>query len=412
MDKELEVRESAGAQRQSRLREANQKAYASLQAPYQEQLRESIKRSYRLDINDPEVQALIDVTSSTFSARRFQEAVYSYCAEIREANEEGAFGAILRAGVQMGVNNMYNAVPTTYEGLVKVVPSNKAIELYAPLLRAGFPRRKGTSEEPARQKAQGIDIQIKNAETAGMMEFAEILFEDDQTNQIAQQPSQMGQNAKIVKDAWAFQRWLGSAGTDPGGDIIPASQTGAQAGETTWPYNVAFSKGGGQNRLTSYAAFSQTALQQAYILGLQMLDAGGRKMLVNLDTLVHGVGLEFAARALLNSQWYPATSAISSIGAGGAVGTSTGIGTNFAENVMKGLFSNVSSRWLPNKAYGLAQAGEGLILQERRPLRVLQENPMSGPAFTCRVFRFLVDERWEIDWIEPRFSVLCSDGTV
>jgi hypothetical protein len=58
------------------------------------------------------------------------------------------------------------------------------------------------------------------------------------------------------------------------------------------------------------------------------------------------------------------------------------------------------------------QAGKGLTLQQRRPLRVMQENPASGPAFTCSVFRFKIDERWAIDWREPRFAILGSDGTI
>ena len=58
------------------------------------------------------------------------------------------------------------------------------------------------------------------------------------------------------------------------------------------------------------------------------------------------------------------------------------------------------------------QSGKGLRLQQRRPLRVMQENPASGPAFSCSVFRYKIDERYECDWTEPRFAILGSDGTI
>jgi hypothetical protein len=389
------------------LRESHKKVWDKEQSKPWKQLRESVRAQYGLDIDDPEVQRVLDISES--GARSFRTNVYAHAAEIREANAEGMLGALLRVGAQTKVNSMYQAVPTNFEEIVEPVASNKAIEQYSPLFRAGFPSRTAEGEEPRRLGAQGMDIMIRNAKTAAIMEFTREMFADDQTNQIAQQPNQVGENAKIVKDAWCFQRWLGSAGTDPGGDVIPASQTGSQAGETTWPYNTSFANGGGQNRLTTYAAFGSGAIQQAKVLGLQMKDAKGQKMLVNPDSLVVGPALGDIAATLLNSEFYPATSSMKAAVSGGA---DSGIGTTYAHNVLKGRYNLVESRWLPSTAYGIMQAGRGLILQNREPLEVVQENPASGPAFSAEVFRFKVRERWEVDWIEPRFSILCSDGTV
>lgn len=398
------------AERGNKLRESNRKALEKFAAPDQERLRESIRAAFDIDIEESSVKELLDMTSPSWSIRHFAESTYRYCRAIREANAEGALGALLRAGAVTAVNNMYKAVPTDWEGIAQVVPSNKAIELYNPLFRAGFPSRVGEGEEPRRLVAKGQDIQIRNAKEAAIFEVTEEVIEDDLSNQVVEQPKQIGENAAIVKDAWVFQRLLGTASTDPGGDVIPASQTGSQANESSWPYNSSgFTNGGGKNKLASMTAFAMAPIQQAQQLAFQMLDAKGQKFLVNPDVLWAGTALADPVAAFLNSEYYPVTSAMAAAVVGG---TTTGVGTTFATNVFRGRFNPVISRWLPNTAYGLMQAGRGLVMQQRRALRVLQENPASGPAFTCSVFRYKVDERWETDWIEPRFSILCNDGSV
>jgi hypothetical protein len=410
-----ESQRRAIADRGDKLRESNrktlQKQLESSRHGMQD-LRKQIMESYRIDIEEADVKELLDMTSPSWSVKHFAESSYKFLRSIREANAEGGLGALLRAGAQTSVNSMYNAVPTDWEGVAQVVPSNKAIELYNPLFRAGFPSRTGEGDEPRRLRAQGQDIQIRNFKEAAIFEVTEEMIEDDLSNQVQEQPKQIGENMAIVKDAWVFNRWLGNAGTDPGGDVIPASQTGGMAGETNgWPYSNAFVKGGGKNRLTTYAAFGMGPVQLGQQLAFQMLDAKGQKLLINPDTLIAGTALADPVALFLNSEYYPVTTSMKASTSTGA-GTDTGIGTQFATNIFRGRFNPVISRWLPATAYGLMQAGRGLIVQQRRPLRVIQENPTSGPAFTASVFRYKIDERWETDWIEPRFSILLNDGSV
>ncbi len=411
----------------SPLREGEQKAIADRSFKLRESNRKLIERdwkektydpmlaqileSFRIDIEDESVKEVIDITSPGWSIKAFRESVYDHCRKVREANAEGALGALLRAGAVTSTNNMYNSVPVEWEGLAQVVPSNKAVELYNPLFRAGFPSRTNEGEEPRRLKAKGQDILIRNYKDAAIFEVTEEMMDDDLSNQIADQPRQIGENGAIVKDAWFFQRWLGTAGTDPGGDIIPASQTGTQAGESAaWPYSsTGFTNGGGKNKLASLLAFGQAGLQQAQQLAFAMLDAKGQRMLINLDTLIAGSALADPVALLLNSLYYPASGTMHAATSGGG---DTGLGVQFATNVFKGRYNPVISRWLPATSYGLMQAGKGIVMQNRRPPRLIQESPISGPAFSMSVLRWKWDERWETDWIEPRFSILCSDGSV
>ena len=402
------LKETDAGKRATRLREAHDSKWEKMQSHVLESLRGQIEKAYGVDIKDDEVSGLMDFTDPNFSIRKFRENAYRFFGKMREANAEGGLSQLLRAGIQLAINKEYQAIDTNFEEIVGYIPSNKAIELYAPLFRAGFPADTEEGDEPVRLGAKGADIQIRNRKKAAIFEVTEEMWEDDQTSQIQEQANQIGENAKILKDSICFVRWLGKAGTDAGGNAVAASQTGAQAGESTWPFNTAFSNGGGKNRLTTYAVFSMNNLISLRQLARGMKDPKGNKMLVAPDTLIGGSALTETFEELLTSDFYASTAAINVAG----TAASTNIGTTYAKNILKGKYNPVNSIWLPAHAYGIMQAGKGLRLQQRRPLRVMQENPASGPAFTCSVFRFKVDERYETDWTEPRFAVLGNDGTV
>ena len=204
----------------------------------------------------------------------------------------------------------------------------------------------------------------------------------------------------ILEDAWMFQRFIGTAGSY-GGDIIPASQTYT----TVWSTALA---GGGSNRLGSYLAFSSDNVQTLDILLMGQKDLLGNYLLVNPNTLLTGINLKFAARTLLNSEWYPATTAMKV----GGTGASTTIGTSYAKNVLDGAYNLVVSRFLPAKSYALGEAGKGIVFQMREGLSVVNENPQSGMAFSQDEFRFRAKARWAVDWIDPRFWALGNDGSV
>ena len=403
-----------------RLLESNRAIQTKFQTAVMESLAQEIKARYALDINEAKTKELLDFSAPDFSIKNFRESVYRYCKSVRESDNEGALSQLLRSGIQLAVNSMYEAVPTNYEKFVDVVPSTKLIELYAPLYRSGFIKKLAHStDEPAELSMKGMDIQIKTSDFAGLITVSKTMIDDDQTAQVMKQPAQAGENAKILKDSYAFCRWLSVAasgnggGLDAGGNAVPLSATGAQAGETTWPWNIAFTNGGGQNRLTTYATLTYQALINARLIARQMKDAKGNKMLVMPNVLMCGVGVSDSAHEMLDadSKFYPSTSAMAQASAA-ANGTAQAIGTTAAKNLLAGGYEVIDSIWLPNKACGFFQAGKGFVLQQRQPLSVLQESPVSGPAFTNQLYRWRIGERYEADWIEPRFAVLISDGSI
>lgn len=382
--------------------ETNRAATRALQERANERLVESYKKSWNVDLlaKDASGKPMFDFANPRFSWTKAREAAYKVAEKMREANAEAAFGQLLRAGINNIANTWYELVETNHEQVGATTVSNKAIELYAPLHRGAVPRRVQRGEKFPETKLQGLDIQMSNEKFGAIVGFERELFDDDQTGQVAQRARDIGENMRILEDAWFFQRFIGTAGSYAG-DAIPASQTYA----TVWSTSLA---GGGKNKPAAYAAFSSGGVQALDILLMKQLDLLGNKMLVQPNTLLVGTDLKFAARTLLNSEWYPSNATVKVSGSGAA----TDVGTNFARNVLDGLYNLVVSRFLPATAYALGEAGKGIIFQRRDPLEVVQENPQSGSAFSQDEFRFRSRARWEPDWIDPRFWALGSDGSV
>jgi len=414
MDK-IDIRETAAAKRGRTLKEANQKVWKAGQHRVVESLRRHLQETYDVDISEAEVAEKLDVLSPDFSIKGFRESVYRMARALRESNAEGMLQQFLRAGIQLAVNKEYQAVEVNFDQAYSTVSSNKAVELYAPAYRADFPEMIGPGEEAPQASIEGADIQIANQQKAAkMLTVTEEMFMFDQTNQVQEQVQQIAQNMPIFKDSWAAGKWLSKASTvrDAGGNYVPVSATGSQAGETTWPWNTAFTKGGGKNRLSSYAAATYRTIIQLRAMAREMLDPRGHKMLVNPDTIICGVGLTDGFKEMLGSPLWPSTASIAAVQSGGAAGTDTTLGTQHATNILKGAYNLVDSLWLPNTCYGIMQAGKGFTCQQVRPVRVIAENPASGPSFSHSLFRNKIDEFWTIEWREPRFAVLGNDGSV
>lgn len=377
--------------------ESNRKIKEGMLDRHHAKMSESIKRTYGLDVTKKEVY---DFSDPFFKWSNLKEASISHAStHLREAEAENVFQALLRAGVNNVVNSWYKLVPTNHEQVMQTTISNKAIELYAPLQRAGVPKRVQKGSNFPEVKTVGLDIQVPNWKFGAIMAIERELIDDDQTSQILDRARDIAENMAILEDAWAFTKFIGAASTYAG-DIIPASETYT----TVWSATLT---GGGAN-INSYVAFNQDAVQKAHMGLLNQLDLQGNKMLVNPNTLLVGVSNTFSARTLMNSTFYPATSAEL---VGGTSGTSTYLGTTAAENVMKGLYNIVESRFLPVKAWAIGEAGRGIIFQRRDPVEMVQENPQSGNSFNVDEYRFRARARWNVDWVDPRFWFLGNQTT-
>jgi hypothetical protein len=151
------------------------------------------------------------------------------------------------------------------------------------------------------------------------------------------------------------------------------------------------------NRPTTYVRLSSTSLEAAHVALRSMVDPTGRKMLTVPTVLIVSPIDEFLAWTLVNSPQQAFVSA-------GA--------TSNMVNPLQGRYTVYSSPFIDTKAWMVGDPKRGFVFQRRDPMEVVQENAQSGDSFRMEVYAFRARERFEADWIEPRFAYLGNDGSV
>lgn len=301
--------------------------------------------------------------------------------KMREAVSESAFPALMRVGVQNFLFDGYRQPEVVYPELVRVVNSTKRQELYAPLYQTELPEEVLPGEAFQESNIAGLDMQLVNKKWGRLLSFERELVDDDQTNQIIERATTMGQRMRQREEIEAIGALFG--------DYL--------ADGTTQAYTTAIG-----NRPNTFGPLKQQSLEEADLALEQMRDPLGNLMLVNATTLVHSTADKFNVATLLNSTYW------ASVPDGSAVGAT---GTNFASNPLAGLYKPVRSRYVPVKgadntsgAWILMEPKRGLVFQDRDPLEVLQENPASGDAFEYDAYRYRVRRRFVVGHIESRFA--------
>jgi hypothetical protein len=300
---------------------------------------------------------------------------------LREANAESAFPQLLRAGVQNFMFDAYAQVGVIYPDLVRVVNSNKFEELYAPMYGAENPKQVNPGQRFEDSRLQGIDVRVRNIKFGRMLGIERELVDDDQTGQISQRASQLGQRIRIVEETTALNALFATAS-----------------------YTTTIG-----NRPSSGGKLAQPLLEAADIALQGMQDPLGNFILVQPDTLVCAPGDKFNAAKLLGSALQPSVPGASGQTANTA--TSGGTGWTNTVNPLQGLYALKVSRFVPavgfdatNPAWLLMQSKVALVFQDRDALEVAQENTQSGDSFDHDIYRYRVRRRFNAALIEPRYG--------
>lgn len=304
--------------------------------------------------------------------------------KLREAVAETAFPTLLRAGVQNFLFDGYEQVGVVYPDLVRTVNSDKFEELYAPLYGAELPKQVNPSQRFEGSRLAGLDKRLRNIKFGRMLEVERELVDDDQTGQIVQKASTMGERVRYVEELAVMNA------------IIAASYT-SEIG------NVNGSGG----------ALTQPSLEKATIELHLMKDPLGQLIMVQPDTLLVSPSDEFNAAKLLQSALQPSVPGASGQTANTA--SSGGTGWTMTMNPLQGLFALKVSRFLPsslstvkgldstNGAVFLMQAKKSLVFQDRDALEVAQEATNAGESFNRDQYRWRVRRRFNTAVIESRY---------
>jgi len=333
------------------------------------------------------------------SMRRLRESTVNHAARLREANPESAFGQLLRAGIQTFAINSYDAVPVVYPDLVTEITSRRYEERFAPLFRPNLPVQVNRGQRFQENPVAGLDRVLTNLKFGMIEAFERELFDDDQTGQIKNRASQMGENFKIMEEIYVMGKIIGTGQTSQGVYVAPDdTYNDAYTGQGNGSYNTAPK----QNRAYPFVRLSQANLESADISIANIVDDLGNKFLVTPNTLLVSTTDKFVAAKLLNSTLQPSVPAA----------TADTTGYVMTINPLQGLYKLLVSRFLPSKAWLLGDPKKAVVFQRRDPLEIVQEQPASGQSFDIEAYRFKARSRFEVGMIDSRFLFEGDDGSV
>lgn len=372
-------------------------------SPDMKNLRESMKKNHKVDIQDAEA---FPVMKEGFSWKALREKL-----SLKEADASSSFQQFLRAGIQTITNAMYEATEVTYEDWVTVVSSDKDTELYAPNHGVSFPRQVGPSEIYPEVGAAALSIQLKNYKYGAVYALEKELLDDDQTGSFQRQAGMLGEYMRILAEVLCYGKLASVANMQYIQYKIPVSETSpaVPSTESAYPWSISL-VGGGRNRPDSYAVLTQSSLQNGFIGLMNQKNLQGIKMMVKPNRLITGPAENFDSAVLLNSSFYPT----------GA--TAGAVGGSFSINPIKGLADITVSRFMfkndgtvngDSKAWYLVDdTRPWFVLQQRESATVEMENPSSGTSFNMDIMRYKARSRMNADFIDPRFAWQGNDGSV
>lgn len=331
-----------------------------------ERLRESIRKGAGFSPDE------IAWDDPRFSFRKMIEAAGYSIDDLLEANVPSHMGQLFRYGVQHFMFDAYKSVPVIYPDIVTFRPSGNRQEWYAPLFAPELPEEVAPGGPFTDSRIEGLDVTLINKKVGRLLSIEREMFDDDQTGQIVQRAARMGEYVRYKEE------------TDVMGAIEGAS------------YTVAIG-----NRPAAFAALDQPGLEAADVALANMKDPLGNRMLVSPDYLLVSNADKFVAAKLLNSTLQP--SVPGAAGQTASTASSGGVGWTMTINPLQGLYQLAVSRFLTTGKWFLMERRTSIPFQERDPLEIVQENPLSGASFSNDTFKWRVRRRFAVTVLESRY---------
>lgn len=350
---------------------------------------------------------------------------------LREANPESALGFLLRKGVQSLANDWYQSGSREYEKYTVKASSTTVAEWYAPLYYGTLPTFVDPGTRYPEGPVQGENSHIRNVVLGKVEAFDRVLFDDDQTGQIAQRAKMLGESMSIAKSIFTIYRFLGTARTYAN-LTIPASSystTNTAGTAITTPFSTTLYTGSAGNRPSTFGALNIGRLKNALTSLKNAVDPLSNKIITKPDTLLVSNQDFINGDLLLAPGPYPGVIGQSNVaaanipvlgGTSATAGTSQGVfaghpGSWMSKNPFAGMgIKLVVEPYAPDWMWAVGDSTKGFVLQTRDPMEIVQETPNSGANFDFDSLRFKVRERLGIDWVGgmSRAWYLGDDGTV
>lgn len=297
----------------------------------------------------------------------------SFGEPLREANSSSTLGQLMRYGVQQFMFDAYEDVPTMYQDIVRIVPSDGRQEWYAPLYGAEIPEEVQAGDSYKDSRLQGLDTVLVNKKVGRILAMQKEAFDDDQTGQVGMRAGKLGKRVRYKEEY----------------DVMIAIRS------------ATYSSAIGNTPAAGNTALSQPALEAADISLQSIRDPLGNRMGVDPSFLLVDPSNKFNAAKLLNSSLQPSVPGASGDTALSAASGTTGWANT--HNPLQGLYQLGVSRFLGAGDWMLMEPKTSIPFQERSPLAVTQEDPNSGQSFDKDIYRWKVSRRYNTTVLESRY---------
>ena len=354
----------------------------------QSRLAESIMEDAKFDVTK------IPFDDESFSFKRLKENATKLApSRLKEANSETVFGALLRYGVQNFMFDAYKSITDfIYTDLVTTRQSRNRQEWYAPMFGVEIPQDVPLGGKFNDSRLAGLDMVLVNKKVGRILSFERELIDDDQTGQIGQKATELGERIRYKEEADVL-----------GVDVFTLAPQGrGLTGIAATSYTTAIG-----NRPAAYGALSQPTLEAADISMMNITDPLGNRIMVRPSILLVSPADKFNAAKLLNSTLQP--SVPGSAGQTASTATSGGTGWTMTMNPLQGLYNLKISRFLPAGQWYLIDP-RSIIFQDRDPLELMMEARDSGRSFERDEYRYRVRRRYATTVLDYRF-IYSGNGT-
>lgn len=379
--------------------------------PENKEIRESMKRQYKIDVCDHEK---FPVTEDGWSWKAFRESLARKAQEgkIREADTSSAFSQFLIAGILQNMAGAYMKAEVSYQDWVTVIPTKLAETPYAAIQGLAFPREVGSQSPYPVVGAGAYNGKLRARKFGSMYELEKELLEDDQTGMFKQQSGELGEYLQLLTEVLVYGKLASVANASYAGFDVGTSET-KPSYEAVWPWTPPATPfvGGGFNRPASYGALTDANLKAGLRTLQQQKNLLGQVLPVKAKRVLISPYYEFDLAVLLNSAYYPAGAQAAGVTGGAfSINSLKGVADVTMSYFMpdnSGVFGNLSKAW-----YLVDDSKPWFQVHMRSPIALEQEAPNSGQSFDRDIIRFKANTRLNADVIDPRFAWRGSDGSV
>lgn len=292
---------------------------------------------------------------------------------------------LLLAGMKTNFMTAYDTAEKEHLNLATVIKSEKSSETYPWL--GGVPKMHEWKDERIPQGLLEHNFIIANRSWESSLAVDRDAFEDEQYGQIDIRVKELAVEAARFFDELAFTliaQGTGTSGT--AGTLYEGVTTSCYDSKAFFATDHSEGQSGTQSNRGS-SSLSATALQSAITAMKKFKNDQGKPAHIRPNLLVVPTDLEWEAKELLNSTYYPEEGAVT---------------TKMATNVLKGSLKLVTSEYLTDTdnwyLFDTSKVVKPLILQLRQNPRFESLTKNTESAFMRKKLYYGVDWRGEILW--------------